>query len=228
MKFEDDYVSAFWLSNCYELLCVVKSTQEKEAREAGRRRIQGGRRGSDTTETERALEKVRTDLDYLLIEIYHGWIKELKKRLANMIVPAVIENQSLPGYICKQSGGLWGKWGKSSASSQFTIEQLLNFLSKLSKTMRCYYMEDSMTRQILTELLRVIGVSAFNHLLMRKNFCTWKRGLYDPCSFTPKQPLTIMHFRCANSVQRFSTRGMVHQSRNSGSDASPSAITASR
>ncbi|KAJ3045218.1 Myosin type-2 heavy chain 1 [Rhizophlyctis rosea] len=177
MKFEDDYVSAFWLSNCYELLCVVKTTQEKEAREAGRRRIQGGRRGSDTSETERALEKVRTDLDYLLIEIYHGWIKELKKRLANMIVPAVIENQSLPGYICKQSGGLWGKWGKSSASSQFTIEQLLNFLSKLSKTMRCYYMEDSMTRQILTELLRVIGVSAFNHLLMRKNFCTWKRGV---------------------------------------------------
>ncbi|KAI8609026.1 DIL domain-containing protein, partial [Chytriomyces sp. MP71] len=105
-------------------------------------------------------------------------IKELKKRLANMIVPAVIENQSLPGYICKQSGGIWGKWGaKSATTSQFTIEQLLNFLSKLSKTMRCYYMEDSMTRQILTELLRVIGVSAFNHILVRKNFCTWKRGV---------------------------------------------------
>ncbi|TPX57088.1 hypothetical protein SpCBS45565_g08273 [Spizellomyces sp. 'palustris'] len=170
MKFEDDYVSAFWLSNCYELLCVVRTTQEKEraARRTG---------GPDAGEAERSLEKVRNDLDYLLIEIYHGWIKELKKRLANMIVPAVIENQSLPGYICKQSGGLWGKWGKSSSSSQFTIEQLLNFLSKLSKTMRCYYMEDSMTRQILTELLRVIGVSAFNHLLMRKNFCTWKRGV---------------------------------------------------
>ena len=34
-----------------------------------------------------------------------------------------------------------------------------------------------MTRQILTELLRVIGVSSFNHILMRKNFCTWKRGV---------------------------------------------------
>ncbi|KAI8803826.1 P-loop containing nucleoside triphosphate hydrolase protein [Cladochytrium replicatum] len=178
MKFEDDYVSAFWLSNCYELLCVVRTAQEKEAREQSRRRMANGRRGSDdASEAERALEKVRSDLDYLLVEIYHGWIKELKKRLNNMIVPAVIENQSLPGYICKQSGGLWGKWGKSASTSQFTIEQLLNFLSKLSKTMRCYYMEDSMTRQILTELLRVIGVSAFNHLLMRKNFCTWKRGV---------------------------------------------------
>ncbi|KAJ3407393.1 Myosin type-2 heavy chain 1, partial [Chytridiales sp. JEL 0842] len=171
MKFEDDYVSAFWLSNCFELLSVVRSTQEKEARES-KRRQQGG-----PSDNERFLDKVRTDLDYLLIEIYHGWIKELKKRLANMIVPAVIENQSLPGYICKQSGGLWSKWGKTSSTSQFTIEQLLNFLSKLSKTMRCYYMEDSMTRQILTELLRVIGVSSFNHVLMRKNFCTWKRGV---------------------------------------------------
>ncbi|KAI9357068.1 P-loop containing nucleoside triphosphate hydrolase protein [Zopfochytrium polystomum] len=177
MKFEDDYVSAFWLSNCFELLSVVKSTQDKDAREQKSRRLQSGRRGSDASESERALDKVRNDLDYILIEIYHGWIKELKKRLTNMIVPAVIENQSLPGYICKQSGGIWSKWGKTSSASTFTIEQLLNFLSKLSKTMRCYYMEESMTRQILTELLRVIGVSAFNHLLMRKNFCTWKRGV---------------------------------------------------
>ncbi|KAJ3119550.1 Myosin type-2 heavy chain 1 [Nowakowskiella sp. JEL0407] len=180
MKFEDDYVSAFWLSNCYELLCVVKTAQDKEAREQVRRRNQAGnaRRGEEeATEAERALDKLRGDLDYLLIEIYHGWVKELKKRLSHMIVPAVIENQSLPGYICKQSGGLWGKWGKSTATSQFSIEQLLNFLSKLSKTMRCYYMEDSMTRQMLTELLRVIGISAFNHLLMRKSFCTWKRGV---------------------------------------------------
>ncbi|KAJ3288425.1 Myosin type-2 heavy chain 1 [Rhizoclosmatium sp. JEL0117] len=177
MKFEDDYVSAFWLSNCFEMLCVVKTIQEREAREQQRRRMQGIQSDMESANPEKALEQIRSDLDILLMDIYHGWIKELKKRLSNMIVPAVIENQSLPGYICKQSGGIWGKWGKSATSSQFTIEQLLNFLSKLSKTMRCYYMEDSMTRQILTELMRVIGVSAFNHILVRKNFCTWKRGV---------------------------------------------------
>ncbi|KAI9312548.1 P-loop containing nucleoside triphosphate hydrolase protein [Zopfochytrium polystomum] len=165
MKFEDDYVSAFWLSNCFELMSVPASKKTRRLQDSESERALG------------ALEKVRSDLDFILIEIYHGWIKELKKRLTNMIVPAVIENQSLPGYICKQSGGIWGKWGKTSSGSTFTIEQLLNFLSKLSKTMRCYYMEESITRQILTELLRVIGVSAFNHLLMRKNFCTWKRGV---------------------------------------------------
>lgn len=83
-----------------------------------------------------------------------------------MIVPAVIENQTLPGYVCKQGGGLWGKWSARSPASQYTIDQLLNFVTKLSKTMRCYYMEDMMGRQILTELLRYVGVSAFNHLLV--------------------------------------------------------------
>nr|KAJ3417910.1 Myosin type-2 heavy chain 1 [Polyrhizophydium stewartii] len=170
MKFEDDYVSAFWLSNAFELVCVVKTARERLPRKS----LQAP---EDEQSADVVLISIRNDLEGVMLEIYHGWIKELKKRLANMIVPAVIENQSLPGYICKQSGGIWGKWAKTSTTSQFTIDQLLNFLSKLSKTMRCYYMEESMSRQILTELLRVIGVSAFNHLLMRKNFCTWKRGV---------------------------------------------------
>jgi myosin-5 len=29
----------------------------------------------------------------------------------------------------------------------------------------------------LTSLIRFIGATSFNHLLMRKNFCTWRRGM---------------------------------------------------
>ncbi|KAI8899112.1 P-loop containing nucleoside triphosphate hydrolase protein [Globomyces pollinis-pini] len=171
MKFEDDYVSAFWFSNTYELMSVIKSARLRLPRPSIAYQ-------EDKQSASAVLHSVNADLKRVMLDIYQGWVKEFKKRLANMIVPAVIENQSLPGYICKQSGGIWSQWAvKSSTTSQFSIDQLLNFLSKLSKTMRCYYMEESMSRQILTELLRVIGVSAFNHLLMRKNFCTWKRGV---------------------------------------------------
>ncbi|TPX48852.1 hypothetical protein SeLEV6574_g01800 [Synchytrium endobioticum] len=180
MKFEDDYVSAFWLSNCYELLCIVKTAQDREIRnkQPTRGGIMLSRRATTLmSETERALDRVRRDLDSLMIEIYHGWVTELKKRLSSMIVPAVIENQSLPGYICKQAGGIFARLGYTPTTATFSIEQLLNFLSKLAKTMRCYYTEDTMARQLMTELLRVIGVSAFNHILVRKNFLTWKRGV---------------------------------------------------
>ena len=161
------------------MLCIVKTAQDRENRnkQPSRGGVLSRRATTLMSETERALDRVRHDLDYLLIEIYHGWVKELKKRLNNMIVPAVIENQSLPGYICKQSGGIFARLGYTPTTATFSIEQLLNFLSKLAKTMRCYYMEDTMARQLLTELVRVIGVSGFNHILVRKNFLTWKRGV---------------------------------------------------
>ena len=38
-------------------------------------------------------------------------------------------------------------------------------------------MEDTIITQTVTELLRLVGVTAFNDLLMRRNFLSWKRGL---------------------------------------------------
>jgi len=43
--------------------------------------------------------------------------------------------------------------------------------------MKAYYLEDSIITQTVTELLRLVGVTAFNDLLMRRNFLSWKRGL---------------------------------------------------
>lgn len=174
IKFEDDYVSAFWLSNCHQLLCLLSTALDIDLVVAGKTQLPPFPR---TPETLGALDKVRVDLDTLIGRIYQGWVKELKKRIASMIVPAVIENQSLPGYVCKQGGGIWGSWAKTSSAITISVDQLVNFLSKLNSTMKCYYLDDRICRQILTELIRVIGVSAFNHLIMRKNFCTWKRGV---------------------------------------------------
>ncbi|KAJ3025654.1 UNVERIFIED_CONTAM: Myosin type-2 heavy chain 1, partial [Siphonaria sp. JEL0065] len=168
-RFEDDYVSAFWLSNCYELSCIAKVIQQQlESRY---------RAEFDGSETDVALRKFQGDLSDIMDDIYLGWVKVLKRRLSNMIIPAVVENQSLPAYMSKQAGGAFSKIGKTPGGTQFKIEQLLNFLNKLSKTLKCYYMHPQLSSQILTELIRAIGVAAFNHLLVRKNFCTWKRGI---------------------------------------------------
>ncbi|ORY51880.1 hypothetical protein BCR33DRAFT_712079 [Rhizoclosmatium globosum] len=168
-RFEDDYVSAFWLSNCYELSCISHYIQQQmESRY--RAEFEG-------SETEFMLRKVQNDLSDIMSDIYSGWVKVLKRRLANMIIPAVVENQSLTTYMSKQTGVAWSRVGKTPGGTQFKIEQLLNFLSKLAKTLRCYYMHDQLSSQILSELMRAIGVSAFNHLLVRKNFLSWKRGM---------------------------------------------------
>jgi myosin-5 len=173
MKFEDDYVSAFWLSNIHQLYCLLTTSLDQDVAITGKSQSATFTRNPDALS---AIDQVRQDLDVLMNKVYEGWMAELKKRISNMIVPAVIENQSLPGYVCKQAGGLWGSWAKSSSSVQISIDQLVNFLSKLTNSMKCYYFDEKISHQVLTELVRVIGVSAFNHLIMRKNFCTWKRG----------------------------------------------------
>lgn len=116
-------------------------------------------------------------LKHIISRIYMNWIKDFKKRLSTMVVPAVIEHQSLPAYICnKNDGGLWGL-GLGKPNVSFTISQLIAFLDKISSTMKYYYVDEGMYTQVLNELMRVIGATAFNHLIMRKNYCTWKRGI---------------------------------------------------
>ncbi len=41
-------------------------------------------------------------------------------------------------------------------------------------------MEESVVQQVVTELLKLIGQVAFNDLIMRRNFCSWKRGRSCP------------------------------------------------
>ncbi|KAJ2118701.1 Myosin type-2 heavy chain 1 [Coemansia sp. RSA 720] len=40
-----------------------------------------------------------------------------------------------------------------------------------------YYVDQAIMRQIMSELLCIIGVTAFNNIIMRRNFCSWKRGM---------------------------------------------------
>ena len=55
---------------------------------------------------------------------------------------------------------------------------LSNLLNKVWKSLRSYFMEESVVQQVITELLKLIGVTSFNDLLMRRNFCSWKRGMH--------------------------------------------------
>ncbi|KAH9445147.1 hypothetical protein Pst134EA_031872 [Puccinia striiformis f. sp. tritici] len=57
------------------------------------------------------------------------------------------------------------------------MEDILNLLNKVWKSLKSYYVEQSVIQQVVTELLKLIGVTSFNDLLMRRNFCSWKRAM---------------------------------------------------
>lgn len=164
----DDAVNpgAFWLSNVHEMLSFVFLAEDwYEAQK------------TDNYEYDRLLEIVKHDLESLEFNIYHTWMKVLKKKLQKMIVPAIIESQSLPGFVTNENNRFLGKLLNQNNTPAYSMDNLLSLLNNVFKAMKAYYLEDSIITQTLTELLKLVGVTAFNDLLMRRNFLSWKRGL---------------------------------------------------
>ncbi|KAK2749168.1 Myosin type-2 heavy chain 1 [Myotisia sp. PD_48] len=157
---------AFWLSNVHEMLSFVFLAEDWYAAQK-----------TDNYEYDRLLEIVKHDLESLEFNIYHTWMKGLKKKLHKMIVPAIIESQSLPGFVTSETNRFLGKLLPGNNSPAYSMDNLLSLLNSVFKAMKAYYLEDSIITQTVAELLRLVGVTAFNDLLMRRNFLSWKRGL---------------------------------------------------
>ncbi|KAK5663078.1 hypothetical protein OQA88_6494 [Cercophora sp. LCS_1] len=157
---------AFWLSNVHEMLSFVFLAEDwYEAQK------------TDNYEYDRLLEIVKHDLESLEFNIYHTWMKVLKKKLHKMIIPAIIESQSLPGFVTNENNRFLGKLLQTNSAPAYSMDNLLSLLNSVFRAMKAYYLEDSIITQTITELLRLVGVTAFNDLLMRRNFLSWKRGL---------------------------------------------------
>ncbi|KAJ9157066.1 Class v myosin [Coniochaeta hoffmannii] len=157
---------AFWLSNVHEMLSFVFLAEDwYEAQK------------TDNYEYDRLLEIVKHDLESLEFNIYHTWMKVLKKKLQKMIIPAIIESQSLPGFVTNENNRFLGKLLQSNSTPAYSMDNLLSLLNSVFRAMKAYYLEDSIITQTITELLKLVGVTAFNDLLMRRNFLSWKRGL---------------------------------------------------
>ncbi|KAI1662989.1 putative myosin MYO2 [Daldinia decipiens] len=164
----DDAINpgAFWLSNVHEMLSFVFLAEDwYEAQK------------TDNYEYDRLLEIVKHDLESLEFNIYHTWMKILKKKLQKMIIPAIIESQSLPGFVTNESNRFLGKLLATNSQPAYSMDQLLSLLNSVFRAMKAYYLEDTIITQTVTELLKLVGVTAFNDLLMRRNFLSWKRGL---------------------------------------------------
>ncbi|KAF8930467.1 Myosin type-2 heavy chain 1 [Dissophora ornata] len=163
---------AYWLSNVHELLSLICISEQEITREELFARCG---EDYDWAEYEQLVSTVKYELECLEYNIFHVWMKSLKKQLNKMIIPAIIESQALPGFITNDSGRFFNKLIGSAPT--FSMDDLLMLFNKIWKAMSCYYVEHSVVRQVMTELLKMVGVTGFNDLLMRRNFCTWKRAM---------------------------------------------------
>ncbi|PFH50480.1 hypothetical protein AMATHDRAFT_75565 [Amanita thiersii Skay4041] len=167
----------FWLSNVHEMLsfiCVAESDMLQGIGPGEEHAV----RPFDWHDYERLVSVVKHDLDSLEYNIYHTWMLETKKKLSKMVIPALIESQSLPGFTTSDGGGrLFNRLLNTNNTPAYSMDDILNLLNKVWKSLKSYYMEESVVQQVITELLKLIGVTSFNDLLMRRNFSSWKRAM---------------------------------------------------
>ncbi|KAK7023776.1 myosin 5 [Favolaschia claudopus] len=167
----------FWLSNVHEMLsfiCVAESDMLQGIGPGEENAV----RSFDWNDYERLVSVVKHDLDSLEYNIYHTWMLETKKKLSKMVIPALIESQSLPGFTTSDGGGrLFNRLLNANSSPAYSMDDILNLLNKVWKSLKSYFMEESVVQQVITELLKLIGVTSFNDLLMRRNFSSWKRAM---------------------------------------------------
>lgn len=174
----------FWLSNVQEILSFVCVAESDAAKGYGPGFDEGtGMSDGDFEQYNKLVTIVRQDLDSLEYNIYYTWMVEVKKRLQKMIIPALVESQSLPGFVTTDGSGrmftrmMQGIQGVQTPAA--TMDEVLELLNKVYKCLKSFYMEESVMQQVVTELLKLIGQIAFNDLIMRRNFCSWKRGTSD-------------------------------------------------
>ncbi|RXW21018.1 hypothetical protein EST38_g4844 [Candolleomyces aberdarensis] len=167
----------FWLSNVHEMLsfiCVAESDMLQGIGPGEENSV----RPFDWADYERLVSVVKHDLDSLEYNIYHTWLTETKKKLAKMAIPALIESQSLPGFTTTDGGGrLFNRILNTNTTPTHNMDDILNLFNKVWKALKSFYMEESVVQQVITEMLKLIGVNSFNDLLMRRNFASWKRAM---------------------------------------------------
>ncbi|KAN0062555.1 Myosin type-2 heavy chain 1 [Thecaphora frezii] len=167
----------FWLSNVHEILSFVCIAESDMLQGIGPG-VDGAARSFEWGDYERLVTIVKHDLDSLEYNIYHTWMQEAKRKLHKMVIPALIESQSLPGFVTSEnSGRLFNRLLSNNSNPAYTMDDILGVLNKVWKSLKSYYVEPSVTQQVITELLKLIGVTSFNDLLMRRNFCSWKRAM---------------------------------------------------
>ena len=164
---------AFWLTNVRELYSFVVYAEKTILHDDS---YIDGIDDAEFKEYLKLIADLRDDFEALSYNVYNLWVKKLEKDLEKKIVPAVVLSQSLPGFVSSENNNLLPKFF-NSGSPTYKMDDILTSLNNIYWSLKNYHVEAEIFTSITTTLLKFIDAVAFNDIIMRKNFLSWKRGL---------------------------------------------------
>ncbi|KAM6369208.1 unconventional myosin-Vb-like [Pluvialis apricaria] len=168
-RHSDDFDTvALWLANTCRLLnCLRQYSQDESYWQ-----------GNTARQNEHRLRNVDPQssccsLGALAVQLYQQLIHTAEKHLKPMIVAAMLESEPIQGLSSSCPPG----HRQSSASPAYTLPELLQQLGSFRAVLDRHGLDPSVGHQALRQLLFLVSGTTLNYLLLRKDTCSWSRGI---------------------------------------------------
>lgn len=177
--FEDLEMLSFWLSNtCHFLNCLKQYSGEEEFMKCNSpQQNKNCLNNFDLTEYRQILSDVA-------IRIYHQFILVMENNLQPIIVPGMLEYESLQGISGLKPTGFRKRSSSIDDTDAYTMTSILQQLSYFYSTMCQNGLDPEIVRQAVKQLFYLIGAVTLNSLLLRKDMCSCRKGMQIRCNIS--------------------------------------------
>ncbi|KGL79708.1 Unconventional myosin-Vc [Tinamus guttatus] len=176
---EDFEMLSFWLSNTYYFLNCLKqySGEEEFMKYNTPRQNKNCLKHFD-------LSEYRQILSDLAIRIYHQFVIVMENNIQPMIVPGMLEYESLQGISGLKPTGFRKRSSSIDDTDTYTMTSILQQLSYFYSTMCQNGLDSELLKQAVKQLFFLIGAVTLNSLFLRKDMCSCRKGMQIRCNIS--------------------------------------------
>ncbi|NXG02113.1 MYO5C protein, partial [Sakesphorus luctuosus] len=176
---EDFEMLSFWLSNTYYFLnCLKQYSGEEEFMKCNTPRQ------NKNCLKHFDLSEYRQILSDLAIRIYHQFIVVMENNIQPMIVPGMLEYESLQGISGLKPTGFRKRSSSIDDTDTYTMTSILQQLSYFYSTMCQNGLDSELLKQAVKQLFFLIGAVTLNSLFLRKDMCSCRKGMQIRCNIS--------------------------------------------
>ncbi|KAG8440472.1 hypothetical protein GDO86_006288, partial [Hymenochirus boettgeri] len=176
----DDFeMLSFWLSNVHHFLNCLKQYSGEEEFMKYNQPLQ-----NKNCLKNFDLSEYRQIISDLAIRIYHQFITVMENNFQPMIVPGMLEYESLHGISASKPTGFRKRSSSIDDTDSYTMTSILQQLSYFYTTMCQHGMDHELLKQTVKQLFYLIATVTLNSLFLRKDMCSCRKGMQIRCNIS--------------------------------------------
>ncbi|KAG0744538.1 hypothetical protein G6F57_003702 [Rhizopus arrhizus] len=174
------HLLAFWMSNLTQLLFYLKKD----------------------TELVFATVEQQLNLSELMSELFSAITKDIEKRILQIIHPAMLEHETIPGIDQVQFADSWQRFffRKNTrlsiiqpASNTISPQSITQLLSSILHILQSYQIHSSIITQLFSQIFHFISCEVFNRIITNKKYLCRTKAIQIRMNFSQLEDWILMH-----------------------------------